>query len=88
MGSWHETGERARDRVDPTPEALAAIERHDWEALKPLLHPYLRWMTRDGETVRGRSKVMARLVDHPPSSPPWSCELRDGQIYRWTEGPS
>jgi hypothetical protein len=67
-------------------EALAAVERRDWERLKPLLHPYLHWTTKHGEMLRGRKKVIARLVADPPSSPPSSCELRDGQIYRWVEG--
>ena len=66
--------------------ALAAIERRDWEGLKPLLHPYLQWTTREGETLRGRTTVMARLADAPTPAAPTSHELRDGQIYRWIEG--
>jgi hypothetical protein len=67
-------------------EALAAIERRHWERLKLLLHPYLHWTTKDGETLRGRKRVIARLVEAASPSPPSSCEFRDRQIYRWREG--
>lgn len=69
-------------------DALAAIERRDWERLEPLLQPYLHWTTRKGGTLRGRKNVMARLVDAKPAAAPSASELRDGQIYRWTEGPA
>ena len=64
-------------------DAVAAIESRDWAVLKPLLHPYLHW-TGGGVTIRGRVKVLAHLADAPAAGPPDSCELRDGQIYRWT----
>ena len=73
---------------DPVNGALAAIERRAWEHLKPLLHPYLHWTTKDGQVLRGRKRVMAKLIDAPPSGPPSSCEIRDGQIYRWIDGPA
>ena len=98
MGGRHESREEVfprtapvgedhlpRLQLDRVQEVLSAVERRDWEGLKPLLHPYLHWVTRDGEVLRGRQKVMARLLDDPPSSPPSSVELRDGQVYRWTE---
>ena len=53
--------------ADPVHEALAAIHRCDWQRLKPLLHPYLRWTTEEGRTLRGRAKVMGRMVDAPPA---------------------
>jgi hypothetical protein len=63
-------------------EALAAIARRDWESLRPMLHPYVRW--RDGGTsIRGRTKVLAHLRAHPEARPPAWWELRDGQVYRW-----
>ncbi|HEV2773040.1 MAG TPA: hypothetical protein VGV57_09505 [Thermoleophilaceae bacterium] len=62
------------------------MERRDWGRLKALLHPYLRWTSTEGETIHGREQVMARLLTAPTPTPPSSCELRDGQIYRWTEG--
>lgn len=65
--------------------ALAAIERCDWDGLKPLLHPYLHWTHRDGNTLRGRRNVLAKLARGPQSAPPTAYELRDGQIYRWAE---
>ncbi len=76
---------RAQRLAGPVQAALAAIERDDWERLKPLLHPYLHWTTSDGETIRGRRTVLARLADSQRSSAPSSYELRDGQIYRWAE---
>jgi hypothetical protein len=65
-------------------EALDAIARDDRAALIQLLHPYLHW-TEGGRTIRGRNNVFARLASGPPPAPPASCELRDGQIYRWTD---
>jgi SnoaL-like domain len=72
--------------VDPlVRDAVTAIGRRDWPAVKALLHPYLRWMCADGRTVRGRSKVLAYLAATPPHDPPGRYEIRDGQIYRWIE---
>jgi hypothetical protein len=65
---------------------LAAIHDEDWDGLKRLLHPYLHWTDAAGEQIRGRRRVLARLAETRPAGPPSSCELRDGQIYRWTEG--
>ena len=63
-------------------DAVAAVERRDWDVLTLLLHPYLHW-TEAGVTIRGRTKVLAHLADASPAGPPGSYELRDGQIYRW-----
>ena len=60
---------------------LDAAARDDRAALVQLLHPYLHW-TAGGRTVRGRNNVFAHLRD---LRTPASYELRDGQIYRWTE---
>ena len=65
--------------------AFAAIEAEDWQRVKPLLHPYLRWTGRDGHTVRGRTKVLDQLARRSPAGLPADYELRDGQIYRWVE---
>jgi hypothetical protein len=64
--------------------AQAAIVAGDWDALRPLLHPYLRWTGSNGKTLRGRSRVLAMLAQaaQPPARAQ-SIELRDGQIYRW-----
>ena len=51
--------------------------------LRPLLHPYLHWHGRDGD-LRGRSKVLAHLLDVPTPRPPAEVEIRDGQVYRWS----
>jgi hypothetical protein len=66
-------------------KALAGIERRDWDELKPLLHPYLHWVSGDGQVVRGRNNVLTLLAEASPSAPPVACELRDGQIYRWQD---
>jgi hypothetical protein len=68
-------------------EALTAIRQRQFERLKPVLHPYLRWRRGDGSTLRGRSNGMAWLAGAPPPAAPESHELRDGQIYRWHEPP-
>lgn len=66
----------AKPEVDA---AVAAIEREDWEALKPLLHPYLHW----GDGHKGRSRLLDHLRAGGELGPPLDGELRDGQIYRW-----
>ncbi len=65
-------------------EALDAVARGDERRLKLLLHPYLHWTTPSGVVIRGRNRVLDHLRDAAPA-PPVSVELRDGQIYRWTE---
>jgi hypothetical protein len=70
-----------------TGAAHEAILEHDWEGLRPMLHPYLHWIAADGTRLRGRTKVMARLRAAAPSAEPAAVELRDGQIYRWQEPP-
>jgi hypothetical protein len=72
--------------MDPVvQDAIAAIERRDLDSLRPLLHPYLQWKDRDG-TLRGRTKVLARLAHTQGIRLPEKVELRNGQIYRWVEG--
>jgi hypothetical protein len=65
-------------------QAHAAIIAGQWDALRPLLHPYLHWTDVNG-TVRGRSKVIAMLTGAATiPAEPKSVEIRDGQIYRWS----
>jgi len=68
-------------------DVLDALERRDWAALRPLLHPYLHWSDADIR-LRGRTNVLSHLADRPsaerPPGPPDAYELRDGQVYRWT----
>jgi len=71
------------DRV--VESALEAIERKEWDRLRATLHPYIHWTTGDGERLRGRVNVLAMLATSPVPSAPAEHELRDGQIYRWTE---
>lgn len=66
-------------------QVLAAIKRRDWNALTPLLHPYLFWTCSSGEVIRGRKNVLAHLATAPVARLPGDHELRDGQIYRWVE---
>jgi limonene-1,2-epoxide hydrolase len=70
---------------DPVGRVVAALESRDWDAVRPLLHPYLRWTDRTGQTIQGRTKVLALLRRTARTGPPARYELRDGQIYRWTE---
>ena len=66
----------------PTAAAWAAMDAGDWVALRPLLHPYLRWV--DGEVgLRGRTTVLAHLRGRPTPRPPREVEVRDGQVHRW-----
>ena len=70
--------------MDEAERAIAAIESRDWELLRVLLHPYLHWTGVDGNTIRGRTKVLAMLAATPGAAHrPSSVELRDRQIYRW-----
>jgi len=72
--------------VDEVTRAVhEAMLECDWEGLRPMLHPYLRWTAADGTQLRGRTKVIARLRTAAPSAEPAAVELRDGQIYRWQE---
>jgi hypothetical protein len=68
--------------------ALEAAGDGDRDALRLKLHPYVRWELPSGQVVRGRRAVLEMLLQGPPPKPPASIELRDGQIYRWTERPS
>jgi hypothetical protein len=68
-------------------EAVTAIGDRDWARLRPLLHPYVHWISANGETIRGRAKVLRQLEDWSPPAPPARYELRDGQIYRWVQQP-
>lgn len=66
-------------------EAYAAMAERDVERLRLLLHPYLHWTRPDGRVVRGRTKVLALLTTMGRPARPAAYELRDDQIYRWTE---
>ena len=68
--------------------AYAAMVEQDLDRLRLLLHPYLHWTRPDGSLVRGRTKVLAMLDSLDPPARPAAYELRDDQIYRWTEPPS
>ena len=66
----------------PAAAAWAALDAGDWAALRPLLHPYVRWV--DGEvSLRGRTTVLGHLRDHPTPRPPREVDVRDGQVHRW-----
>jgi Domain of unknown function (DUF4440) len=73
----HDGGQRAAEAVRD------AIAHGDGEALRLLLHPYLRWTREDGTVLRGRRNVLAMLEGHDHPDPPSDVELRDGQVYRW-----
>jgi hypothetical protein len=65
--------------------ALEAMRRRDWDRLLTILHPYIRWSAADGERLRGRRNVLAMLATSSVPAAPSDYELRDEQIYRWTE---
>jgi hypothetical protein len=64
---------------------VEAFRRREWDALRPLLQPYLHWTDSSGATIRGRSKVMPRLAEQPRVPETRWYELRDGQVYRGEE---
>jgi hypothetical protein len=68
--------------------AHAAMAARDWTIVRRLLHPYLHWTDAAGQTIRGRTNVLAMLENSDPPDIPDSVELRDGQIYRWLEPPA
>ena len=77
---------------DPEQERRFAVESvltlfrsGERDLLRLALHPYLHWTTGDGETVRGRTKVLELLATRSELDAPESAELRDGQVYRWRE---
>ncbi|MEO5662168.1 MAG: hypothetical protein ABIR39_02700 [Nocardioides sp.] len=67
----------------PAMEAWAALDRSDWAALGPMLHPHLHWLDRS-VVLRGRLNVLSHLRAVPTPRPPTSVEIRDGQVYRWS----
>lgn len=69
--------------TDPAHDLLAALAADDWDAARLVLHPYVRWQTAGGATIRGRTNVLGLLREQPGPDLPASIELRDGQIYRW-----
>ena len=48
------------------------------------MHPYVRWTHADGTVLVGRNRVLELLASERPA-PPASVEVRDGQIYHWTD---
>ena len=71
---------------DVADRAYQSMVDRDWDALRPLLHPYLHWTGPDNLTIRGRTRVLAMLAERrDPPDRPASVELRDNQIYRWRE---
>jgi hypothetical protein len=67
----------------PTAEAWAAVDAAEWDAVRRLLHPDVRFRDRDVE-VRGRARLLGHLRSHATPRPPLEVEVRDGQLYRWT----
>jgi Domain of unknown function (DUF4440) len=65
-------------------EFFAALDRGDRSAVRLALHPYVRWTRADGTVLVGRNRVLEMIASDRPSRPA-SVELRDGQIYRWTD---
>lgn len=69
--------------------ALDAATARDWQALKLLLHPYVRFANAAGVTRRGRTNMLERLASGAENlEAPERVGLRDGQIYQWIATPA
>jgi hypothetical protein len=68
----------------PAPTAVVwhLVERQEWAEVRDLLHPYVQ-LTDGDLAIRGRTRLLAHLKDHPTPRPPRAAEVRDGQLYRW-----
>ena len=68
----------------PAPAAVVwhLVERQEWAEVRDLLHPYVQ-LTDGDLAIRGRTRLLAHLKDHPTPRPPRTAEVRDGQLYRW-----
>jgi hypothetical protein len=67
---------------EPTARVWDLVDRQDWHAVRPLLHPDLH--LDDGDvSVRGRTQVLSHLRGSPTPRPPTEVEVRDGRLYRW-----
>ena len=75
------------DQVPAVSNVLDAIERRDWQRLRRLLHPEVRWTTAVEEHLHGPDAVIALLSGDPPPAPPAYHELRDGLVLRWIDTP-
>jgi hypothetical protein len=58
------------------------VERRDWHAVRPLLHPALRF-DEAGTSLRGRDRVLDHLQGHRTPRPPTEVEVRGGRLSRW-----
>ena len=67
---------------EPTARVWHLVEKQDWHAVRPLLHPRLRFVD-GGVTVQGRDQVLEHLRGHPTPRPPTEVEVRDGRLLRW-----
>jgi hypothetical protein len=79
------TPDPEQERVFAVQSVLTLFRSGERDLLRLALHPYLHWTTAGGETVRGRTKVLAMLEERRSLDAPESVELRDGQVYRWHE---
>ena len=62
---------------------LAAARAGDWDRVRLLLHPYLRFTAASGELTRGRTRVLGAWRRLGAAPEPLAVALRDGQVYRW-----
>jgi hypothetical protein len=68
----------------PAPAARAwdLIEKQDWHAVRPLLHPSVRF--QDGDvSLRGRDEVLDHLRASPTPRPPTAVEVVGGRLAHW-----
>ncbi len=66
---------------------IEGLSASDITGLLDLAEEYVelnRQVDKKRTSLRGRSKLLAHLADHPTPRPPAEVEVRDGQVYRWT----
>jgi hypothetical protein len=70
------------DLPEPTARAWDLVEKRDWNGLRPLLDPRLRF--DDGAvSLVGRDQVLDHLQGHPTPRPPTEVDVRGGRLSRW-----
>jgi hypothetical protein len=67
---------------EPAMRVWDLVERQDWPAVRPLLHPDLHF-DDGGLSIGGRDRVLDHLRGHPTPRPPTDVDVRDGRLYRW-----
>jgi hypothetical protein len=67
---------------EPAMRVYDLVDRGDWHAVRPLLHPRLRFEDR-GVSLLGRGRVLDHLQNSPTPRPPTEVEVRQGRLVGW-----